>query len=229
MSQAKASMEIDHKIRSLTCKASQLSSHTARLSATIAQLNHFFQGGLRWGELSEWGMPWENGCREVLLTFLQSAHRDQSHRPYWCLWVHDQKAINIYPPAWQARGIDLRYIRFASTSRPLKDLQQALSTAFFKVIVLDCVTSNLTPDDCCFLAQQARRHRQIIILLRNYFLSPKKGNAWAKTRVNCWHDPLQNIFYLKSVKGLAPRQIAFKIGRSYETSAAVSRTYSVQA
>ncbi|MFW7380219.1 MAG: hypothetical protein ACOH5I_15505 [Oligoflexus sp.] len=202
--------EIDHKISSLTSRASALQTPADRLPATLPEMNHFFQGGLRWGELSEWGSPWGGGCREVLLLFLAAAHRQTSTQPYWCLWVHDHTDVSVYPPAWQARGINLKYIRFAVTKKPLQDLKAAFTSSFFKLIILDCTTA-IHHDDCCFLAQQARRHRNITIVIRNYFLSPHKGNVWAKTRVNCWHDPLQGNFYLKSVKGLAPKQLSFRI------------------
>jgi len=213
MHSSDVAVEITNKINDLTKRASSLIESQTRLQATLPELSHFFQGGLRWGELSEWGIPWGGGCREVLLLFLQAAHRQPSAKPYWCLWIHDQSDMSIYPPAWQARGINLKHIRFAVTKQPLHDLKPIFTSSFFKLIVLDC-SASISLDDCCFLAQQARKHQQIIILLRSYFLSPRKGNVWAKTRVNCWQDPIQEKFYIKSVKGLAPRQLTFKMDGS---------------
>lgn len=202
------SSEISSKISELTCRASELSQTSERLASKLTELDHFFQGGLRWGELSEWGTPWGGGCREVPLRFLQAAHQQAS--PPWCLWVYDQEEVSIYPPAWQARGIDLKLMRFAKSSKPIQELKLALSSGFFKLIVLDCVNP-IGRDDCCFLAQQAKSQQSIIMLLRHYYLSTGKGNVWAKTRINCWHDPLRDCFRIRSVKGLRPKQLNFRL------------------
>jgi hypothetical protein len=82
---------------------------------------------------------------------------------------------------------------------------------FFKMIIFDGC-SGLTTEDCQFLAQQARRYKQIVMILRDYELSARRGNVWAKIRVNCWRQPLKGLYYLQSVKGLPPRQLTLKLG-----------------
>lgn len=198
----------------LTTKASELLLSGGRLAAALPSVCAFFEGGLRWGELSEWGMPWGGGCRDVLLLFLETAHQNGQGEPYWCLWVHEQEDTHIYPPAWQARGVQLSHIRFATTQTPLDDLKPVFTDPFFKVIILDGC-QGIGRDDCAYLARRARVNRQVIILLRNYYLSAKKGNVWAKTRVNCRYDPRQETFQLQAVKGLSPRQLEFKMRREF--------------
>lgn len=178
------------------------------LASSIPVLNETLEGGLRWGELCEWGCPWGCGGREVIIRFLCSLPSDYQQQTNWCLWVQGQDDVNIYPPAWEAQGVDLAYIRFTSSQNPVKDLKPVFLSSLFKIIILDC-PQTLSAEDCQFLARQARQYRQIIILIRNYFLSPKKGNIWAKLRLNCWRQHLSEKFFIKVIKGLSPRQISF--------------------
>ena len=191
-------------------RAQHLTKASAYLPSAVPQVNQLLEGGLKWGELSEWGSPWGCGGRDVVIQFLAALKSTPDSTPSWCLWVQGQEGVSIYPPAWEARGVDLKYIRFTKSLRPVRDLKPIFLSPFFKVIIIDCA-QYLSTEDCQFLSQQARRHRQAIILIRNYFLSPKKGNVWSKLRLNCWHHRLSNHFYLKVIKGLSPRQIAFKM------------------
>ncbi|SMF72672.1 hypothetical protein SAMN06296036_12725 [Pseudobacteriovorax antillogorgiicola] len=208
------SMQLDNSNHSFSSgsglsNAAQLATQRLHLPSSISQVNQALEGGLRWGELSEWGSPWGSGGRELIIRFLSPLHQ-ASQEPYWCLWIQGQEGVNVYPPAWEAKGVNLKYIRFTKSLNPIKDLKPVFLNPFFKVIVLDC-PQQLSAEDCQFLSRQARCHRQSIILIRNYFLSPKKGNVWAKLRLNCWHNHLHNQFYLKVVKGLSPRQAAFRL------------------
>ncbi|NRA66240.1 MAG: hypothetical protein HRU19_17265 [Pseudobacteriovorax sp.] len=183
--------------------ASKLSSQSQPLMSSHPRLNEFFEGGLPWGHVCEWGSPWGSGGRELALSFLSSIGQSQ---PYWSLWIQSHSDVAFYPPAWQARGVDLDHLRFAETQEPLKDVKSVFLEPFFKVIVLD--SAKLSRDDCAFLKRQAHKHKQAIILIKPYFLSPKQGNIWAKTRLNCWQDHVHQQFHLQVVKGLSPRKIA---------------------
>ena len=195
-------------------RAIGITQGSERLSSSITELSQGLEGGLRWGELSEWGSPWGSGGREVLLSFLSQLKYSKSGQEQWCLWVQGQDGdANVYPPAWEAKGVDLRYIRFTKSLKPVHDLNPIFMSPFFKFIVLDS-PQNLSIEDCQFLGRQARRHQQSIVVVRNYFLSPKKGNVWAKLRLNCWHDYVRDQYMVKVIKGLSPRQISFKINET---------------
>ena len=100
------------------------------LSSSHEQLTAFLKGGLPFGALTEWGLPWGHELREMILSFI-STKKKRPH-PLWTLWIHTRPNIFIYPPAWKARGIDLAFIRFAFSQQPLIDLRSALLDSFFK-------------------------------------------------------------------------------------------------
>lgn len=179
------------------------------LSSGHALLDEFLDGGLRWGELSEWGMPWGQSLRDIILWFLIHA-QGRHEEPCWILWIYGQNDISINPLAWQARGLDLSWVRFAHAQQPVRELKPIFLSHFFRIIVIDGA-QRLNEDDCAFLARQARRQQQMIILLRSYPLSQGRGNVWAKTRVNCWQDMQQQKVFAKIIKGRQPRQIIWKL------------------
>jgi hypothetical protein len=179
------------------------------LASRVNALDQFLDGGLRCGELSEWGVPLGRGGRDVILRYL--AQRRSNTPSFWSLWICGSTQVKIYPPAWLARGVDLGKIRFTYSSHPVRDLKPVFLDPFFRVIVIDSPRS-LSLEDCAFLAQRARRHRQAILLLRDYFLSPKRGNVWAKLRINCWQDERDERIRLRVVRGLSPRELALDRG-----------------
>lgn len=177
---------------------------TRCLASSIRALDQFLDGGLRFGSLTEWGSPLGRGGREVILQYLQCAE----HHKDWCLWVCGQQDVRVYPPAWSARGVELSKIRFTYSDHPVRDLKPVFLDPFFRVIVLD-VTRSLSLDDCAFLAQRARANRQAIIIVRDYFLSEKRGNVWAQLRLNCWQQEDGKRYHIRVVRGLSPRQLSF--------------------
>jgi hypothetical protein len=76
----------------------------------------------------------------------------------------------------------------------------------FDLIVLDA-PKHLSDDDCAFIAHQARDNGYTVLLLRDWFLSPKKGNVWARLRLNCWQE--NHSIYIDTVKGLSARNCSF--------------------
>lgn len=172
------------------------------LSSFDKQLERFLEGGLRFGELCEWGSPWGLAGREVILSFLSYPKES----PLWSIWIQSKSGIDINAPAWTSRGVNLKYTRFAYSKDVLKELKPIFLDPFFKVIIIDSPT-NFTPQDCAFLARQAKLNNQVIILLRDYFLTPRIGNIWAKLRLNCWKDDQTQKLCIKVVRGLSPRQL----------------------
>ncbi len=178
----------------------------------------FFTTDPDFGQLWELGMPWGKGGRVALLRLLARA----TGRRQWCLWVYDREDLSIYPPAWAAAGVDLSYVRIApcrspqqgSNRRPrsgvIEDLKAMFMSDFFKIIVID---SHLTLQDYAFLARRARLQGQMILVLRNHFLSPQLGNIWAKVRLNCWMDPVEQRVFFTTVKGQSNnRSMSFTLG-----------------
>ena len=172
------------------------------LASTHPRLNALLQGGIRFGEMVEWGMPRGRGGREIIALFLAQA-TSAPHPPHdamWCLWVSSDAEFVVYPPAWAARGVDLSRLRFAVSQRIIDDLKPVFMDPFFRVIVLDD-PHRLSVGDHAFLMHQARIHKQLIMILRNYFLTARRGNVWAHLRLNGWHDPFSSRFYLQMIKG----------------------------
>ena len=174
-----------------------------RLELEHRKLDYFLGtagGCLSYGQLIEWGIPW--GCHGRMV-IIRSILAEATRRHQWCLWVHDQEQLDIYPPAWQASGVDLRYLRVAAcpeatTNSPMIELKAVFMSSFFKVIVVDC---HLSAQDYMFLARRARQSGLLILVLRKHFLTPRLGNVWAKSRLNCWTEASRELFYLRMIKG----------------------------
>ena len=182
-----------------------------KLPSTLPELTDFLHGGLPFASVIEWGLPWGHEVREVVLSLLAMTTSHRWDQPLWSLWVHTRERICVYPPAWEARGIDLSFIRFAYSRKPLDDLRAIFLDPFFKVIILDLSHgSSLKPEEMAFLARTARQQNQMIIILRDYLLSPQKGNVWAKLRLNCWRVDHQKL-QLRIVKGLPPANLSLSM------------------
>ncbi|HYX37308.1 MAG TPA: hypothetical protein VE954_29745 [Oligoflexus sp.] len=203
-------MQKNEKKPNVTVPASQLSQGKARLSqpplpSHVSLLDSFLGGGLGWGDLSEWGLPWGTGLRDLILPFLVSAQQGEQP-PAWVLWVYGQKDICVNPLAWHARGIRLEQLRFAFSTKPLIELKPLFLSGFFRVIVLDGVP-RLTDEDYAFLARQARRLQQHILVLHPYTLTTAHGNVWARIRINCWRDFSHQHVGITLLKGHQQRQL----------------------
>lgn len=171
------------------------------LPSTNHDLCAFLEGGLKFGQISEWGVPRGFHGREVILTFLAS----------YCfyLWIYPKGDLIAYPPAWAARGINLDNIRFVKSSNILDALKPVFLEPTFKVIVIDSVPS-LNEGDLAFLARRIKLQNQALIILQDCFLTLRRGNVWAKLRLNCSWNEKKGGFCLNVIKGLSPRQLLLK-------------------
>jgi hypothetical protein len=151
-----------------------------RFDSSCRALSDFLDGGLTAGSLSEWGMPAGQGARELALSVIVQA----TQRQRLVLWVNGNDGLDVYPPAWNARGADLSFIRFARVDRPVELLKPVFLERLFDLIVLDS-PKHLGSDDWAFLARQARALDAHIMVLQNFLLSGKRGNIWARLRINC--------------------------------------------
>ncbi len=170
----------------------------------LPALDRFLRGGLPAGSVSEWGAPWGQGGRELLLRALGSAsRRDTDAR---LLWISVDKHLNVYSPRWRALGVPLERWRFARVDRPVKELKPVLLSPVFRFLVFDA-PRNLSPDDLAFLAIQARHNRQFILVLRDGWLGGDQGNVFARLRINCHYDPTSRRFHLTPIRGLPPGEL----------------------
>ena len=188
--------------------ASALSSlpEAARLRSRCTALDGFFSGGLLLGSIIEWGLPVGRGGRELVAAYVASATQGSTVAAPWrCLWVQGGRAeLDIHPPALRARGVDLGRFFLTTSPEPVRQLKPIFLDPVFKLIVIDA-PEKLSDGDLVFIAQKARAHRQIILLLRPHFLTDGRGNVWAKVRVNAWQEASPGTFRLESIRGLAQR------------------------
>ena len=103
------------------------------------------------------------------------------------IWVYAEQALRVYAPTWASYGIDLQRLFFIQSNQPVKQLRPLFLDNSFKIIVLDA-PQKLSRGELAFISSQARINKQIIFLLRNYFLSQNNGTALATLRVNCWQN-----------------------------------------
>ena len=181
----------------------QTSAVRAVLPSAHPTLNHFLEGGLRFGELSEWGIPWGKGGYEIMVGFVAAA----TQRKLWTLWISGSRSYALYPPAWASRGVALDYLRVITCAEPVATLKPLWWEDFFKLIIIDG-SCRLESEEYAFLARRARRQQQSIVVVRHQLLHPSRGNVWARLRCNSWRDNLDTPLVVSSVRGLSPRQIA---------------------
>ena len=192
-------------------RAASENLEVSKLSSGIKYLDSFLDGGLPLGAITEWGVPLGRGGRAVVMNFLSTLlSRELDEKPRWGLWAYSRPQLMVYPPAWAAHGIELSRVRFAFSENPITDLKPVFLDPWFRIIVLDAPRS-LSIDDCAFLSRVARDNNQSIVILRDFFLGSRRGNVFAKLRVNCWQNHSTKKFHLKVVRGLSPRQIALDI------------------
>ena len=95
----------------------------SEVRTSYRDLNIFLKSSIQYGQLNEFGIPWGNGGREIIIDLISV---QQKQIPPWCLWVHGNYPYSIYPPAWAARGIRLEFLKIAHTDQPMEDLKEAL-------------------------------------------------------------------------------------------------------
>ncbi|HEX9665475.1 MAG TPA: hypothetical protein VGA95_02860 [Thermodesulfobacteriota bacterium] len=158
----------------------------------IPELDELFSYGIKPGKLIEWGLPQGRNGRIFPILFLRN------EIPL-TIWIYADLGLDIYAPTWASHGIDLRRIFFIKCDDPVKKLKPLFLDDTFKIIVIDSPTK-LSKGDISFISVQARANKQIIFLIRNYFLSPRIGNPFAHIRVNCSRND-RSIYSVNFIKG----------------------------
>lgn len=191
--------DLRHKI----FKATDLSQHPPScLNSKSQGLNSFFNGGLPFGCVTELGLPIGKEGRFILCQFLAQGTK-QNHMT---LWINGHQNYQIYPPSLFSHGIKADRIFFAKSLKPMTEMKQAFLSSLFKIIVIDN-PGKIRRQDYRFLQYQAHKHRQIIVIIQNYFLSNKLGNIWATLRVNIQRIQTSQKFRLQAIRGLSRKQL----------------------
>jgi len=178
-----------------------------KLASCVKRVDDFLEGGLPFGGMTEFGMPLGKEGRVLALKYVANATQGIRTKPLWTLWISSHETFRVFPPAWFARGVSPARILFAQSDRPLRDLKRAISNPIFKLIILDS-PRKFTREDCFFVNRQARQNRQLVMLLRDFFLSNRQGNIWANLRLNCWKRHASGEFIIRVIRGLSQRELS---------------------
>ena len=207
----KLKLDLANRFPGVCFEATEAYSPQQKLASGVPGIDAFLRGGLPMGKVTEFGMPLGREGRVLLLNFLVNATQGVTSAPLWALWISSHRHLSVYPPAWYARGISPERMFFTASETPMKDLKRVIMNSFFKLIILDS-PKQFSKDDCLFINTQARRNQQIILLIRDFFLSNLRGNIWSTLRINCWKRQVSNQFMLRVIRGLSNRELLIDEG-----------------
>ncbi len=139
--------------------------------------------------LTECGIP--HAGRSLLLSAL-----DPTKKLVWIL--SSSLPYAVYPPAWKPYNLNTKF--FNTVENVMKESKPIFLEPCFDIVVIDGFR-NLRDEDLAFIAIQARRFNFQVILVRDFFLTSKIGNVWAKSRFNIFFQPQKNSFRLQTVRG----------------------------
>jgi len=172
----------------------------------IFELDELFSNGVQPGKLIEWGLPQGRNGRIFPILFLRREIPPT-------IWIYADLGLDIYAPAWASHGVDLGRIFFLKCDNPVKELKPLFLDDTFKIIIIDS-PKKLSRGDLSFISVQARANKQIIFLIRNYFLSPRIGNPFAHIRVNCSQN-YKGIYSVNFIKGKNVKKILLTDSRIF--------------
>ena len=156
--------------------------------------------------LIECGFPLGRQGRYALLPFLAESTQ-KSHR---VLWINGHDDLTVFPPAWFSKGIEPSHLIFANSPQPVSELRRAIIHPLFRIVVIDAAAGQVNRRACAFLAIQARKHRKTIIVIRNYFLSHRSGNPFARLRFNGFNMEETENCLLRPVRGLTTHDCLYR-------------------
>ena len=174
--------------RSLTPRPNQ---QDQLLRSGIAVLDDCF-AAVKPGDLVEWGIPPGLNGRLIPLQFLKQ-------KIPVSIWIYHHHGLGVFASSWISHGVDLRRLFFICSAQPVKELRPLFMEDTFKRIIIDS-PKKFSMGDLAFVSQQARKHQQVIFLIRHYFLSQKRGNPYASLRINSWQKA-DSGFSLQVIKG----------------------------
>jgi hypothetical protein len=161
------------------------------LRSGIESLDHHF-AKIKPGDLVEWGIPPGLNGRLIPVQFLKQDIPAS-------IWIYHHHGLGVFASSWISHGIDLQRLFFVRSAKPVRELRPLFLEDTFKRIIIDS-PKNFSSGDLAFVSQQARKHKQVVFLIRHYFLSQKQGNPYASLRINTWQNGDDN-FSLDVIKG----------------------------
>jgi len=167
-----------------------MASIPAQFADSSLSDRHF--AAIKPGDLIEWGIPPGLNGRLIPVQFLK-------HGIPASIWIYHHHGLGVFASSWISHGIDLQRLFFIRSAKPVKELRPLFLEDTFKRIIIDS-PKNFSSGDLAFVSQQARKHRQIVFLIRHYFLSQKQGNPHASLRINTWQND-NDEFSLQVIKG----------------------------
>lgn len=162
-----------------------------KLVCGIDKLDKLFST-IKPGDVIEWGIPPGLNGRLIPLQFLKQDVPTS-------VWIYHHHGLAIFASSWISHGVDLSRLYFICSANPVRELRPLFLEDTFKRIIIDS-PKVLTNGDLAFITRQARQQRQIVFLIRHYFLSQKKGNAHASLRLNTWQGQ-GGEFSIQVIKG----------------------------
>lgn len=168
---------------------------------------------VRPGDLVEWGIPPGLNGRLIPLQLLKQ-------QIPLSIWIYHHHGLGVFASSWISHGVDLQRLFFICSENPVRELRPLFLEDTFRRIIIDS-PRRFSDGDMAFVSQQARKHGQIVFLIRHHFLSPKNGNPHANLRINTWQSGKRS-FSLQVIKGPATgrinlpyRAVAEEYGRYY--------------
>lgn len=172
-----------------------------RCPSLCPALNQFLHGGLPYGAITEIGIPLGSEGRRILFSMLAP----RTWQGDTVIWINSHEKFQVYPPSWFAQGFNPQQTVFVESQKPLQDIKQVLLRPYFRHLVFDAPGHRLTLDDGAYLRQMARKHRQLIIIIRPFLLRNEKGNPWVQSRLNMFKDHARRQWHIYRIKGPGPQ------------------------
>jgi len=169
----------------------RLRQQSPALHSGIPALDECFSR-VRPGDLVEWGIPPGFNGRLIPLQLLK-------HDIPPSVWIYHHHGLGVFASSWISHGVDLQRLFFICSENPVRELRPLFLEDTFKRIIIDA-PRRFSDGDMAFVSQQARKHGQIVFLIRHYFLTRKRGNPHASLRINSWQSG-RKCFSLQILKG----------------------------
>ncbi len=193
-----ADASLARQLQTARTLSERLAGEAGGLHSGIARLDDCF-AQVRPGDLVEWGIPPGFNGRLIPLQLLK-------HDIPLSVWIYHHDGLGVFASSWLSHGVDLERLFFICSESPVSELRPLFLEDTFRRIIIDS-PRRFSTGDMAFVSQQARRHGQIVFLIRHYFLSEKRGNAYASLRLNTWQSG-KRVFALQVIKGATTGRLA---------------------
>jgi len=182
---------LQQQLQSARSLKQQLQNQPQELHSGIEALDECFKQ-IKPGDVVEWGIPPGMNGRLIPLQLLK-------HQIPLSLWIYHHHGLGVFASSWISHGVDMQRLFFICSENPVKELRPIFLEDTFRRIIIDS-PRRLSDGDMAFVSQQARKHGQIVFLIRHYFLSQKNGNPHSSLRINTWQSG-KRAFSLQLIKG----------------------------